>query len=1079
MKTLRLLLPAAAAVFLSALSASATPFASCITNSGSTIYFDLNEAGGNVTVTYEDGSTNASFNGSTTGLNLPAGYQNFSLAGHTSYNISVRSIGSGVPHSTTTIARNTARGLAVNKNGASKYFGYVYSAIGAVGVVVQNADGTGGDGVIGDTLNVNGLNPGGFWGATTYSPNKLSIAPDDYVIVGDYSKNSGGVARVDPMFSQAQLLLAGQGQAGNHGSIESRPILTGTIGTDATLYAVDASFVAPYNQIFQYNFGTGSYDNGSLPWQNPADLIGTNINPANLVGYNDGPTAYGFYAGLSRSSNGWFYVTVQRQNLSNPNLQVYDTDGKTLLWSSFYKNGSATADYVVTGTPQLSETTSAPSDSEISPDERYIAMVHLDNHVTILSLTNDSRGGRLPNIYAGGTFAGPGTAGNARGLAWDAAGNLWMSSSGLGTVYQYSLGRTATAVTSGNINGPTGFTLNSPPEADLAAANPLLQVAAQTNPYGYPKTATNFFSRVGDVSAPLTVNFTVGGTAAPGTYVLSATNSVTFAAGQDTATVLITPVTDGIARPTTTVILTLVTNGTTYNLGFQKQSTTYIINTATPQVVVTPGAASMYNAYSNDYTSVVLTRWGDTNTAFTTGAVVFGGAAVNGTDYAPLTTTTASFVKGDLTKTVRVAKPLMNGQIPVHTANNAYVGNKTFTATVQSGTGYNTYSSNNVATLTIVDSAYPTATVLYSNPLTDPNDISNWNLTAAVGDTSASTDYNVDFGYDLTANNFLAGQNGLIPLPPSGANTALRMTTAKQYGNEAQAVNAYLTNQVFSGNYAVRFNMYIVQGQHITASDEGPLFGINHDGQETNWWFGAGTLTPGVNWSADGVWYWIDAWAGGFTSDYMEFTGITNAIPNTGWRRPATSTFSPFANVFKDPEDFTTVNSSSNAVAGLPANASPFVKTNVGNWADVQIMNSNNVVTLSINKQTIFTYNNTNTLFQQGNVMLGYETPAASALPSAGPDAAVYYSNLKVVAIASAAPGAPTITSTTVSGGNVVITFTSPNNTDTTSSFTVQSVAVVNGTFTDTPATITGGSGSFQATIPTSGATQFYRIHHN
>ena len=117
--------------------------ASCITNSGNTVYFDLNEAGGNVTVTYEDHSTNATFNGVTTGLNLPAGYQHFDLTGHSGYSISVFKSGAGAPTVTKTIARTGARGLAVNQNGASKYFGYVYSAIGAAGVVMQNTDGGG------------------------------------------------------------------------------------------------------------------------------------------------------------------------------------------------------------------------------------------------------------------------------------------------------------------------------------------------------------------------------------------------------------------------------------------------------------------------------------------------------------------------------------------------------------------------------------------------------------------------------------------------------------------------------------------------------------------------------------------------------------------------------------------------------------------------------------------------------------------------------------------------------------------------------------------------------------------------
>ncbi len=1051
---------------LAGLTAQATPYASCITNSGNTVYFDLNEAGGNVTVTYEDHSTNANFNGVTTGLNLPAGYQSFDLTGHSGYSISVFKSGSGAPTVTTTIARGSARGLAVNQNGASKYFGYVYSAIGGAGVVMQNADGSG-------VLNGNGLNPAGFWGVTSFSPNKLSVAPDDYVLVGDFSAGSGGVMRIDPTFTTGQLLLAGQGQQINHGSAESRPLLTGTIGTDAKLFVVDGSFVTPYNQIFQYNLGTGSYDNAQLPWSNQPDLIGTNINPAGLIGYNDAG-GFGFYSGLSRASNGYFYVTVQRQNHSNPNMQVYAPDGATLLWSSFFKRNNTNADWLLDITTQLAENLSAPSDSALSPDGRYVAIVHIDNHFTILTMTNDVFGGGIPDITTAYLFAGPGTAGNGRGIAWDAAGNLWMSSSGLGSVYQYSLGRTATAVTSGNITGPTNFTLISPTEADIT---PSQSVAAQSNPYGYPTSATNVITRTGDVSSPVIVKFTLSGTAPAGSYTTSVTNSVQFLAGQTSTNLIITPVSDGVPRPTTTVIVTLVTNGTSqYNVGFQNQATTFIINTATPQLVVTPGGAKMYNAYSNDYSSISVTRWGNTNVAITSAVFTYGGAAVNGTDYTPVSTTVA-FNAGDVTKTVRIAKPLINGQPPVHTATPTYVGDKTFTVAIPSGTGYNTYSSNNAATLTIVDAAYPPSTVLYSNPLTDPNDAANWTITALAGDQTASPDNNVDFGYDLTSNNGQSGANGLITRPPNGATAALRVTANKQFGGQANAVNLY-PSATFSGNYAVRFSMYISQAQTIGSSAEGPLFGINHDGLETNWWYAAGTLTGGP-WTADGVWYWVDAWAGGYSStlgDYMEFTGISNNIPNSGWRRPAISTATSFQNIFKDPEDFTTVNTASNAVAGLPSNASPFVKpTLVGNWADVEINTSNNIVTLNINHSQIFSMANTNSLFQSGHLMLGYEVPNAE---NGSVDAAVYFSDLKVVRLASAI-AAPTITSTAVNGASVVINFTSPNGSDTTSSFTVRNVAVVTGTFTDTPATITGGPGTFQATLPVSGSTQFYRIHHN
>ena len=70
------------------------------------------------------------------------------------------------------------------------------------------------------------------------------------------------------------------------------------------------------------------------------------------------------------------------------------------------------------------------------------------------------------------------------------------------------------------------------------------------------------------------------------------------------------------------------------------------------------------------------------------------------------------------------------------------------------------------------------------------------------------------------------------------------------------------------------------------------------------------------------------------------------------------------------------------------------------------------------------------------------------------------------------------ITSTSVGGGNVTMVF-SAGTSDTVSSFTVQSAAVVNGPYADVSpaASITQLSpGVFQAVTPVSGTAQFYRI---
>ncbi len=298
---------------LAAVTANATPFASCISNINNTVYFNLNEPGGNVTVTYEDGSTNANFDGKVTGLNLPVGYQNFSLVGHSSYAISVYKVGSGSPSVTKNIARNTGRGIVGNVRPTSPYFGYVYSVIGGSGTVVMRSDGSGG--AAGNPFPGSTLKPtmvsGDLWGANTYSEVGISIAPDDYVLVSDYtSAVEGGVIRVNPTFTSAQLLLNGltglsspadTGSGQNHGTAESRAIMTAGVGSNATLFVVDGTAFPYYNQLCRYDLGNAIYGNGTMPFIGQPSILAA-INPS--VAPN-GPLTNPV-PGFGRYSSRWF-----------------------------------------------------------------------------------------------------------------------------------------------------------------------------------------------------------------------------------------------------------------------------------------------------------------------------------------------------------------------------------------------------------------------------------------------------------------------------------------------------------------------------------------------------------------------------------------------------------------------------------------------------------------------------------------------------------------------------------------------------------------------------------------------------
>ncbi|NCS55322.1 MAG: hypothetical protein GPJ23_25185 [Microcystis aeruginosa G13-05] len=74
------------------------------------------------------------------------------------------------------------------------------------------------------------------------------------------------------------------------------------------------------------------------------------------------------------------------------------------------------------------------------------------------------------------------------------------------------------------------------------------------------------FTRSGVTTNPLTVNYTVGGTATNGTDYTSIPTSVTFAANSSTATVTVDPTPDTTVESNETVALTLAT-GTGYTVG--------------------------------------------------------------------------------------------------------------------------------------------------------------------------------------------------------------------------------------------------------------------------------------------------------------------------------------------------------------------------------------------------------------------------------------------------------------------------------------------------------------------------------
>lgn len=567
--------------------------------------------------------------------------------------------------------------------------------------------------------------------------------------------------------------------------------------------------------------------------------------------------------------------------------------------------------------------------------------------------------------------------------------------------------------------------------------------------------------------SPLTVNYTLGGTATNGVQYQTLPTSVTFAATALTTNINVVPNDDGIPNPTTTVILSLQ-SGPGY-AGAGSAVVSILDNDATTIDINTNYSSQAYGRYTNttsqgnnDFISYTLTRRGKLTIGSDLSVnLSYSGSAVGGTDFTPV----SSVAMPDGTATASVLVPPLD--------NPNVTTNRTVIVSVASGANYAV--GKGPATGTVVSAHYAAAPLFLTNKLTLSTDATNWNITYGTGDPADdATNFSVDFGIPLAS----AAGGITVPVPPNGNTSALHLTSNKNNSTAPApgAVNVYYTNLWLNGDYAVRFNMNIIESETTASATEGAIFGINHNGTYSNWWYGGGFLTN-QTWSSDGVWYFATAQpAGTAAGDFQEFTGLGGTNKNTGWTRLASQTQSTYTNIFKDnPGPFTCLDGFGNQTPGVPANGSPAFGYDASTWSDVEIKQLKNVVTMSINHTAIFTYTNT-TVWTNGYLMLGYTDPYGASVGS--PEAGVYYANLQVVQLS---PTLININSIVISGSNVVIKFTTTDALDTTSTFTLQGSATANGTFANVSpaANITSlGMNQFLATVPYNGGIQFYRIAH-
>jgi len=206
-----------AATALAAGVASATPYATSLTNNGTgTISFRLNQTTGtNDLVQVISGGGTV-----TNSLQLPSGdpanilqrgliVTNLGVAPG-AFQVRIKHTGSGVISTNSpSFPFNSPRGISVNNRPASPYFGRVY--------VANSAAGTKGKGMFAfssDLSDILGQGATAMTGGYTFGANDLgapyhtSVAPDDSVLVSDASDTSGNLISMPPDLSSFSYVLA-------------------------------------------------------------------------------------------------------------------------------------------------------------------------------------------------------------------------------------------------------------------------------------------------------------------------------------------------------------------------------------------------------------------------------------------------------------------------------------------------------------------------------------------------------------------------------------------------------------------------------------------------------------------------------------------------------------------------------------------------------------------------------------------------------------------------------------------------------------------------------------------------------
>jgi hypothetical protein len=936
-----------AAVFLMNLSANATPYASGVTTSGGNVSFILNESADNVTVLFDGGTSTQDLG------TLDKGTHSFPLGAATSFQIVVKKSSPAwelISSDTNRLLQfNSGRGVAVNMQPNSPNFGRIYVANSAAGtasgrpvgdgIYILNADQTDALGR-GDTASTAGITfTSG--GQQANTPWHIEVGQDNNLYIGDFSTNRGTIFRTDPDVSSAsgEVVLANFGVTNQsvHTTIGSSPIALGSLASgDLTVYAIDGQFLGSqnFNRLYRWNIGAGPLPYNAAPTHLATPLINTVANVT---------------TDLDRAPDGKFFMMQNRSVGNESGIVVIDTDGITILWRSL------TASRELLNDPAAVDILRISRGVKISQDNKFMAIIRDDMQTWVIPLTNgipDLAERELVQTHSGDPALTLG-----RDVCFDAAGNLYALSSGNLLLRIFSPGGKSTATTGSD--GTFTVTVIPWPRVVVAATDAQGDEASED-----PATFT--LTRNGDLDQLLTVSYALSGLASNGVDYLNVPLSVQFPLGESNVTVTITPTNDTIAELSETVRLDLI-RGTNYALHPPKatNATVTILDNEFPSLRLTGGSkTNVFEPLLRDTMTLTVSRLGDLSADIFTAELISSGPATELQDFV-LSTNHFPFEPGVLSQTITIS-PLNDFELE---------GDEMVTITLGPGSLDYEIDAQNTVSRIIRDDEQPPAPVLFAENFdTDPS--ANWQI--RFGANNNIYDATVDWQYNYSGLGI-----GPAPNTQDGSTIGLYATVNKtngipgtSTGNGSAGINFYPIGQTFSGDYALRFDMYLSFGTSSTT--EHALLGLNHSGNYTN---RATQSTDIGNSTAGGDGFWVSIVSD--ASNLRDYSGHTYATP----------TSLPTVVVNRAASALTgQITSPPYALAGSPGSSG----TN-SSWAEVELSQVDNVITLKVNNIQIWQHQNTSA-YTSGNIMLGYNDQFDS-IPPAGSILShfVVFDNVRVV----------------------------------------------------------------------------------